>query len=465
MEGLLEKQVEGRIGGWIQLASGGRIHPLDPRPNEIYIEDIAHALSNLCRYGGHSKFHYCPIPTERILTANLEWVPAGELKVGDELVGFDEYPWEIGMAGNRRRRIRPSMVTYAEPVKRLTYKIKMEDGSTVASSSEHPWLVATKRSRNQSWQTTEALAQAVSRGQKRYMHKFIGTWGPDTSYSAGWLAGIYDGEGYVSMANRTGTQMAVAQNPGLILDKLTIEHDIREFKVGRSENMANSQVISLQMKGGWREIARLLGSIRPIRLLDKFRQELLRGNFAKHLDGIGTPLQIMEVQSMGEAWCSGLSTSTKTYICEGFGAHNSVGQHSLIVSQLLEDNYGPEMALYGLLHDASEAYLIDVPRPIKHSLDMAPYREAESRMERVICERFDLSYPMPSEVKWADRVALRNEQRDLMPPPRQEWEDPRIADVWLDRILPMRPEDVRGDFLARFNGLMAHRELTGLIGV
>lgn len=40
-------------GDWMQLHSGGRFYPLDPRPEDINPEDIAHALSLLCRYGGH----------------------------------------------------------------------------------------------------------------------------------------------------------------------------------------------------------------------------------------------------------------------------------------------------------------------------------------------------------------------------------------------------------------------------
>lgn len=40
-------------GVWIETASGKQFHPLDPQPDEIDIEDIAHALSHLCRFTGH----------------------------------------------------------------------------------------------------------------------------------------------------------------------------------------------------------------------------------------------------------------------------------------------------------------------------------------------------------------------------------------------------------------------------
>lgn len=48
-----------RIGDWIQTFSGIRMYPLDPRPNEIWIADIAHHLSMQCRYAGAGKRFYC----------------------------------------------------------------------------------------------------------------------------------------------------------------------------------------------------------------------------------------------------------------------------------------------------------------------------------------------------------------------------------------------------------------------
>jgi uncharacterized protein len=50
--------VEERKGDWIALRSGGRFWPLDPRPDEIEINDIAHALGMTCRYAGHGFTFY-----------------------------------------------------------------------------------------------------------------------------------------------------------------------------------------------------------------------------------------------------------------------------------------------------------------------------------------------------------------------------------------------------------------------
>lgn len=49
---------EERNGKFIQVYSGGRFWPLDPRPEEITLDDIAHALSHQCRFSGHTEFHY-----------------------------------------------------------------------------------------------------------------------------------------------------------------------------------------------------------------------------------------------------------------------------------------------------------------------------------------------------------------------------------------------------------------------
>jgi hypothetical protein len=43
---------------WIQTYTGRKFWPLAPRWEDVCIEDIAHALSNMCRYTGHSRVHY-----------------------------------------------------------------------------------------------------------------------------------------------------------------------------------------------------------------------------------------------------------------------------------------------------------------------------------------------------------------------------------------------------------------------
>lgn len=85
----------------------------------------------------------------------------------------------------------------------------------------------------------------------------------------------------------------------------------------------------------------------------------------------------------------------------------SVAQHSMLVSDLCPD----EHRMWGLLHDASEAYLGDVSTPLKSLLPQ--YQEVEGKVQRAIAARFELPWPIPDEVKEADRQALMIEKMDL----------------------------------------------------
>lgn len=90
----------------------------------------------------------------------------------------------------------------------------------------------------------------------------------------------------------------------------------------------------------------------------------------------------------------------------------SVAEHSVRVAELLPR----EVQLWGLLHDASEAYLVDLPRPIKrHSEIGALYRVAEESLMRAIAARFDLEWPEPPLIDGADKAMLCWEAMFLLP--------------------------------------------------
>lgn len=431
--------------GAILLASGNSFDLLSPETSTFTIEDIAHGLSMICRFAGQCSRFYCPTPDQKVLTDDLRWVPAGDLKVGDQLLGFDENPVEPGSAGVLRRRYRPSTVMTALPVRRRIFRLEMEDGSTVRCSAEHPWLIATKASRNQVWMPTEDIAQALSQGRARYMHRFFDTWSSPDTRDAGWLAGIYDGEGHLS-TRRKGVQLGVSQLPGSVIDN--IERLLVEYGFGdnrRSQNSA-SRVMSIQMTGGWRRIAAFLGTIRPERLIGKFTDAFREGLFDKQMEGKGDPLLIIRAWEEGEEWVAGLETSSRTYFCEGFGAHNSVAQHSVLASLYV----APEHAYAALMHDAAEALIGDVSKPLKKLLP--DYCALEERVEAAVFSRFGVPYPLPVEIKDIDLQMLATEQHQLMPDRagRSYAGGKRPLDVTLR---PMGPEEAKAAFLARYHEL------------
>jgi hypothetical protein len=91
----------------------------------------------------------------------------------------------------------------------------------------------------------------------------------------------------------------------------------------------------------------------------------------------------------------------------------SVAQHSVIVSEQFSIFTETYFRKWGLLHDASEAYLGDVVAPLKYSGHYDFYLEAEERLMEVICDKFDLDLPMPEEIDIVDKKLRGPEMRDL----------------------------------------------------
>jgi 5'-deoxynucleotidase YfbR-like HD superfamily hydrolase len=133
----------------------------------------------------------------------------------------------------------------------------------------------------------------------------------------------------------------------------------------------------------------------------------------------------------------------------------SVGQHSWLGSYIV-----PEAnALEFLLHDAAEAYLGDMNRPLKHLTEAGPaYREIEYNIMRVIREKFGLPQFQSKIIHQADNEMLYAEKAQLMSPlvwsqaSREgcECQDMTAAKVTIREMTPREVEEV---FLERFNYL------------
>lgn len=129
----------------------------------------------------------------------------------------------------------------------------------------------------------------------------------------------------------------------------------------------------------------------------------------------------------------------------------SVAEHCVRVSWLLEDQFLASKAvrLWGLLHDASEAYLVDLPSPLKNADAFKGYRRAEKRVMRAICKHFDLSLDEPEEVRAADAILLATEARDLMPYEPVHWGG-LTAEPLEAQIVPWTSREAKKKFLERF---------------
>lgn len=97
-----------RIGDWLGMPEGRRFWPLDPRASEVRIEDIAHSLANLCRFGGRCSDFYsvaqhsvwvanCVEATHPHLALHALLHDAAEAYVGDAVrpIKADLYFWPV----------------------------------------------------------------------------------------------------------------------------------------------------------------------------------------------------------------------------------------------------------------------------------------------------------------------------------------------------------------------------------
>jgi 5'-deoxynucleotidase YfbR-like HD superfamily hydrolase len=146
-----------------------------------------------------------------------------------------------------------------------------------------------------------------------------------------------------------------------------------------------------------------------------------------------------------------------------FGGHSrvfySVAQHSLIVSELVEAEGGDvEDAFAGLMHDATEAYLGDMPHPLKHRSPLGTeFRAAEDKLEEALRAHFRIRAEVPA-IKRLDRALLATERREFS---SVAWDWPELEGVEpLAMKLEAQPPDAAATaFLDRYEALAARRDL------
>lgn len=131
-----------------------------------------------------------------------------------------------------------------------------------------------------------------------------------------------------------------------------------------------------------------------------------------------------------------------------FGGHclrfYSVAEHSVLIARA-----APTHKLWALLHDAAEAYVLDMIRPVKPHI--IGYIEIEARVMRAICVHFGLHLDMPLIVKTLDNRILADERNQNMV---------MTPDPWINTGPPLgvtlpfwSPEQARTEFLAEFENI------------
>lgn len=253
---------------------------------------------------GRGKLDYCLSPDTLILTSMLEHKMAKDIKVGDKVIGFDEFPT------NGTRKLRNTIVRSVNRLTQPCYRIKTTNGEVICSSL-HKWLVSRNSSSNRvyNWITTSELQIGDKIPRASDLWNSV-----DLSYEDGWMAGILDGEGSIS---RGGSMLlSVAQNKGIVLDRIKLWFE----KNGVEYQESSDGKLSKIYVSGRHQIWSILGRIRPMRLLEK-HQHLFDGI---QCPGRGTRSDnITEIEYIGEQEVIGITTDHKTLVTNGLLSHNS----------------------------------------------------------------------------------------------------------------------------------------------
>lgn len=249
----------------------------------------------------------CLTPDHKVLTADLQYKELGYIKVGDALVSFDE-----DVVDKRSRRYKTGIVEAVKRADKECFIVTLESGKQFKVTGDHRWLV--KTGSNYHWRTTDSLRVGTC------IPKLFDEWEQNLSYDAGWLSGMYDGEGSLSQRTTTGgttMQLAVSQNEGRVLDRLL--ESISTFGFDSGSRVANGRSCwQTRIIGGTTEVARFLGTFRPTRLLDKFKPEFL--------GRINSPNEnndkVVSIEPIGIQEIVQIAIDAKTMIVEGYPHHN-----------------------------------------------------------------------------------------------------------------------------------------------
>mgnify|MGYP000904005875 CR=1 FL=1 len=313
-------------------------------PTTLYRTQIeAPSVTLPLSLGQDVKYVWCLTPEARVLTASLDWVPVGSLRPGDDIVGFDEHlpPGKRG----RKRQWRRSTVTHTSTTPAPTFTITTNTGTAVTSTGDHMWLVS-KRPRL----GNKGRKRGVVRDQQKVQWiktkdlvpgdeiRYIPPWDEDSSFDAGWMAGLVDGE-----ASYNQYSLTIMQNDGPVFDQIIdiLNRNKFDYKVSRTRGgfSPEARCNEILLRGGMEARLRFFGLFKSIRLTPKF----LESFYGRCIVGKGCSFAtVVAVEEAGIQEVVELSTSTGTLVAEGLLSHNT-DQHSCFANIGQEDEvfYSP----------------------------------------------------------------------------------------------------------------------------
>ena len=266
--------------------------------------------------------------------SDLTWKELDLVQIGDKILTVEENPkpnefstrptsrqWKIATVTNKVYSCKPST------------KISTDNGYLIGSD-EHKLLTAGRDKKwklHFGWKNIKDIKTLIKNypNKNLYLRFFEKPWENDKSYDAGWLSGIYDGEGNLCATSRkvrgSVASCEFSQNEGLvlergkeILDKLGFKYSI----IKKTSNLSDG-CKALKLLGGFKETIKLLGILQPIRLIDKIPEFINKLHIGTQKTTI--PSKITSIEEVGNRMLVDITTTEGTFIANGFIVHNCLG--------------------------------------------------------------------------------------------------------------------------------------------
>lgn len=350
--------------------------------------------------------YLCVARDTPILRSDLSWCRADDVRIGDNLVGFDEdiartdkkhsnrggsVATMTTAGGYARRKLHNAVVENTFVYKAFCYDVETSDGRHVICTGNHKWLVYSTGHHELKWLTVKEIAERMGKTRRvanricnpsSYVIRSLvpRPWEFLDTNDGGWLAGIVDGEGYIGPPSGNGACLYIAQNLGAVHSR--VMRLLQELGYTPSSNLYSDRS-KLSRKNrtytigvsGMANILRLFGQIRPSRLARDF------------WDGLSFPQDqqsptIVSVTPVGQREVVAIKTSTNTYIANGLASHNCGQPQGL--KELASRLCGVKMVNYS-----------EVTRPGQQELTLEYLRKASG-----------MEWPDPpaiEETKWDNR--------------------------------------------------------------
>lgn len=264
----------------------------------------------------------CLESTHRVLTADLRYVPLSDLKAGDRLLSFDATRQD----GSRRKKYRTGTVKAIRFEQQPTFAVTLESGKVFYATRDHRWLIQKPGSTNHGWCYTDELR--VGSTVPRLMEE----WSTATTFEAGWLSGLYDGEGCLYRSTNV-CALTLSQKAGAVLERAKTALASVAGADSYADCAQARDVWQLRLYGGRMAIAKVLGTIRPTRLLAKFKPEMLGEVHVHELD------LVRHVAPAGVREIALIDVDCETMVVEGYGHHNCYVQGLRVAAPQVHAQY------------------------------------------------------------------------------------------------------------------------------